>query len=477
MSRHVLLNGKSVTSLDSYPPEAWVDLSSSRYSDTDYRSNVLSAKALYEAVAFLFRCVELRANGTSRIPWAIMRGDEQVLHSSDTVVPEQLSSLAKIKQLIWLTSACLCLSPEAFWFREKNRARDVNLKWLSPLSVLPVWSETDGLTGFDRNLNGRTIRFTTDDVAYFPIPNPLHETLPGLPPAHAVMTAAGVVYSSDQFSAGFFSRGAIKATLLTVEGNPVPTEMERLEAWWKRFFRGVSSAWETAAIRAGVTPVVVGEGISELGNSELTKDKKEDIMVGMGIPISIVLSNVATDATAGQDAFNFYDLTLIPAFQVIVNHINEQLLEPQGMMMQIRQEEMGIFQADENERGRSLAHYVNAGVPLGDAMELLGVSLPAGRAYEEYNQIQERTQALPTVEDDEPDDSDIPDTPEVEQEKATFRRWARNRRNPKPSQFRSELLNDEDKYQILSDMAEKGATQPVAQASPFRTGFDGHQYP
>jgi hypothetical protein len=59
------------------------------------------------------------------------------------------------------------------------------------------------------------------------------------------MSSAGVLYNIDQFASNFFERGAIKATLLTVDGNPIPAEMERLEAWWKRFFSGSKSAWDT----------------------------------------------------------------------------------------------------------------------------------------------------------------------------------------------------------------------------------------
>ncbi len=473
MVKGFIFDGQKSIGLEQYPAAAWTDLSGDGTIINNSRANILPTQGLYETVAVLYRCVEIRANAITQIPWAVMRGDEEVWHSREKEVPRTLPSLRNFRRLLWNTEACLCLAPEAFWFNERNRARTIRYKWLAPTSVLPVWDTTKGLIGFDRTTDGGTRRFDTEDIVYIPRLNPMHETVPGRPPAQAVMSAAGVLYSVDAFAAGFFGRGAIKATLLTIDGNPAQSELERLEKWWKRFFSGVKNAWESAAVRMGVTPVVVGEGIQELGNTELTEEKRQDIATGMGVPHSLLFSNSANFATAEQDSINFQKLTMIPELDIIFEHLNEQVFEPQGLMIQTRPEEMSVFQEDEKERGDALKKYVDAGFKLSTAAEALGITLPAGMEYADLDPEEPpEPQALEVIEPEPP--AQLVDNLALDQEKARFRRWAGKRKNPLPSAYESGLLTDEMKYAILDDLStvnrREGGNTAATQAATFPAG-------
>lgn len=469
MVKGFIFDGQKNIGLEQYPAAAWTDLRGDGTIINDSRHDTMPAQGLYETVAVLYRCVEIRANALTRIPWVIMNGDDEVWHSRDHQPPAALAHLRNFRRLLWNTEACICLAPEAFWFHERNRARTIRYKWLAPTSVLPVWDTKDGLIGFDRTTDGGTRRFDVDDIVYLPRLNPMHETSPGRPPAQAAMASAGVIYNVDTFAAGFFERGAIKATLLTIDGNPAQPEIERLEKWWKRFFSGVKNAWESAAVRMGVKPVVVGEGIAELGNTELTEEKRQDIATGMGVMHSLLFSNSANFATAEQDAMNYQALTMIPELEIIFEWLNEQIFEPQGMFIKERSEEMSIFQRDENERGDALKKYVEAGVQLSVAAEILGIDLPAGMEYADLEPEEpEPPQQFEVI---EPQPAAlIEDTQAVEQEKARFRRWVSKRKNPAPSAYESQLLTDEMKYAILDELVAKGGKDAAAEAASFPVG-------
>ena len=440
--RHVVMDGKSTFFLDQYPEQAWIQLAPSAAQMADSRQATTAAGNYYQAVAYLYRCVNIRATAITRVPWAIMQGDNEVWLSTVPSPPPALAYLQNFKRLISLTEAALCIAPEAFWFIERNRAKILTLRWHAPNSVVPQFSEQTGLTGFKRVLDrGRTQAFALTDYVYFPIPNPLHETIPGRPPAQAAMSSAGVLYNIDQFASNFFERGAIKATLLTVDGNPMPAEMDRLEAWWKRFFSGSKSAWETAAVRAGVTPVVVGEGLENLATANLSDERRQYIATALGVPHSIVMSNAANYATAQQDALSFYDMTIIPSLNHIVDIVNESLLGPAGYRMELRPEEMSIYQADEERRSNSLLNYVQAGVRLSVAAEILGVSLPYGIEYTDLD-----TTVIAA--------SPAPETAK-NVEARRFVRWAKRRKNPKPEQFASDVLTMEDKAALLEAANDK----------------------
>jgi phage portal protein BeeE len=133
--RHVVMDGKSTFFLDQYPEQAWTQLAPSAAQMADSRRATTAAGNYYQAVAYLYRCVNIRATAITRVPWAIMQGDNEVWLSTVPSPPPALSYLQNFKRLLSLTEAALCLSPEAFWFIERNRAKILSLRWHAPNSV------------------------------------------------------------------------------------------------------------------------------------------------------------------------------------------------------------------------------------------------------------------------------------------------------------------------------------------------------
>lgn len=478
-TKHVYFDGtqKANITFDQYPDAAWTDLSPTQADMGSRRERLEAAQAYHSTVGWYFHCVDLRANGILKVPWAITRDDddEDVWTSQDRHPPQQLEFLRKLETFLWLTEAALCVAPEAFWFRERNRVRTLELHWHSPLSVEPQWDEDEGLVGFKRRLSrGRSRVFAPEDYVYIPRPNALHETQPGTPPGQAAISAAGVLHNVDAFAAAFFERGAIKATVLTIEGNPQQTEIEKLERWWKRFFQGIKKAWQTAAVRMGIEPVVVGEGMESLHENELTQEKKEDIAAAFGIPASIAWSGNASGLGGGGvsevDERHFYDKTVIPDFKLIARHINEQMLEPMGLYLEPRQNEMTIFQADENERSKALLNYVNAGMKLSTAAETLGIDLPAGMEYAELDEVDEEPEQeqMPEMVPAQVVESGRPQLPPPESEekraeRGQLRRWYTNRNDPDLADFNAIYLSETEKRAIVADLVEDGD----AEDNPF----------
>jgi len=450
-----LFTGKANISLDQYPDSAWSPIGGAGKKADDQTA------VLYEAVAWLYRCIQIRANSVQAIPWAVVRGENDVWDSKDPTPPPALAFLAKLPDLLFLAEGALCLTSEAFWFVERNRVRPVGLRWHAPSTVTPIWDEELGLVGYKRQLGeGKSKTFEPADYVYIRLPNFIHETKPGVSPAQAAMRAAGVLYHKDEYEAGYFERGAIKATLLQVPPGTPKTERDSLERWWNRLATGVRKAFTTIVISSELTPVVVGEGIGDLGNSPLTQEKKEDIATALGVPHSLVFSNAANFATATQDWLNYYDQTIIPEVQTIAGQINEQLLAPLGYTLQFRHEEMSVYQEDENSRADSLSKLVTAGASLSLAMEILGYYL----TDEQWAQVREPAPVpepvvvqMPPQPIPEDSPAEMPDNMRAV-ELRRFKRWAGKRANPDPSAFKSDYLTQDDKaaalYQIL--IAEDG---------------------
>jgi hypothetical protein len=298
--------------------------------------------------------------------------------------------------------------------------------------MTPVWDKEKGLVKFERRIDGQLIPMTipVEDMVYLWYRNPLHETQPDQPPAAAAMSAAGILYNTNFFANAFLERGAIKATLLTVKGSIAQQERNRLKDWWNRVVGGVKNAGNAEVVAADVVPVIIGEGLSELSNTELTGESREEIATTLGIPLSMVFSNATTYATANQDKANFYDETVFPEAEIIANQLNKELFEPLGFHFDFVPEALEINKKDENQRSQAFRHYVDAGLKQSVAAEIVGIELPEGLEYADLDPEEPEVQPVqpqgqPRVQPAEPDAEQYQDRRAADLEK--WRRKAQKR--------------------------------------------------
>jgi HK97 family phage portal protein len=351
----------------------------------------LSEHEAYQQVAWVRRCVELRANALSSIPFHVYRGKTEV---------ENWPYLTAMPALLWVTEASLQLYGAAYWERLRNRfAIDKGFKWLLPATMTPKYSATKGLVSFERRLAGRgdVIPLELTDVVYFWQRALDRELGPGTGWVTTILTEAGLAYNADAFAEGFFSRGAIPAFVLSVTGNTTPAELDRLEDWWKRRLNGVKRAWNSIAVRSEVNVERVGFSTSELAMPELVGLSRQQIATAAGVPQSL-LEDAANYATAVEHHRAFYTSTLIPEAQLITAALNEQVFGPQGMECDLDWQSLDIFQEDEAQRAEALARMTQAGVPLPLAMEMLGFDLPGNMTYDDLRALLKEETANATPE-------------------------------------------------------------------------------
>lgn len=379
-----LYDGRKALSFNQITEDFWVPTGSS--SGNTVRRDFAELRRLYEQVGLLYRCVEIRADSLSDIPWAIVNKAGKTVWVKDDAPPADLTWLEPLPELLRMTEAALCLGSQAYWYRLHNRVKNLELRWFAPPSMMPIWDEKLGLVRFDRRITGVAEPLAVEDVVYIWRKDPMHETQPNISPAEAAMTAAGVLYSVDAFVTSFFERGALKAMIISMKGNPPKEEKERVKAWWSRTMSGLKNAFKAEVVSAdGVEATVVGEGIQELSNTDLTGEKRHDIATTMGIPHSMVFSDAANHATAQTDKRTFYDSTILPDCRLIARQVNKQLLAPYGYHLEWRKDEMDVYQEDEGERSQSFATYVGAGIKHSIAAAMLGLDMPEGVKYEDLD--------------------------------------------------------------------------------------------
>lgn len=414
---------------------------------------------LFKSVPWLWRGVQLRANAVASMPFRIVQGDSVDAWETSDDYQNKLGWLADPRRLLYLTEAALCCFGAAYWWNERNRIVTKNVRYIRPDTVEPQINEVQGLVGWKRTINGRRVELPVQTLTYFWEPDPYVELgPPQSSPAIAALAAAAVLNNLDKFSAAYFQRGAIKATLLTVSGAPVASERDKLKSWWRDLVSGIKNAFATEIVNAdSVTPVVIGEGLKELSNADLTTEKRQDIATALGVPQSVIFSESASGlgggGVAAQDDVHFYEKTIIPQCQMIADVLNEQLLKPLGLHWEFLPESLDVFQEDENQRAEAFKTYTDAGLPLALVGDMLGIELPAGWTWERVEAIkeQERQQMIEQMRarsgesEDEDDDDGMQEEGQEEAVRsamlADLRKWrAKSRKRNELAPFASDAI-------------------------------------
>jgi len=405
------------------------------------------ARDYYKFIPTMYRAVQLRANSVASMPFKLTRGTTDYDLSSDW--ENKVGFMPNPGYILQMVEAALVMTGSAYLFRERSVAGTKQLRYHLPGSITPIIDPVRGLEGFMRPVNGVDRKFKVDDYVYFWLPDPYVELGPAINfPAQAAFNAGGVLMNIDVFAAGFFQRGAIKAMLLTVQGMPKEAERAKLSDWWRSVVGGVKNAFGAQVVNAdAITPVVIGEGIKELENVTVGEEKREDVAIAMGIPMSILFANAANYATSQQDELNFITKTVIPDCELIAGVMNEQLFEPLGLHMTFMPETLDAMQEDEAARSAALGQLTGAGVPLLMAMDLLGFELTDEQRAELEKAVIEKEQRAEEMaarlaqkpepeEETETEDENTPVSPqegqgdeESEKRYSDMDRWQRKAQN------------------------------------------------
>lgn len=471
MEQDMFFDGTKSIPLNQLPKEAWRTIAGKSGDD--------APSSLRGEVGWIKRCMLLRAEALASMPWSLQKDGKEVLSSEITDIPPELEWMDNFVDLLWLTDFSLVIGSQAFWKINRSLMFDTNgelqigpttLQWLAPKTMKPQWNTNSGLVGFTRTINNQPETLSPMEICYFWIRNPEHETEPEEPLLKACTSSGLVLKYVDEFATTFFKRGAVKATILTVDKSAPKTERDRVKTWWTTVMSGISNAWRTQVVSSAVEPVTIGDGIKELSNTELTMERRQDIATTLGVPHSLVFSDSANFATADVDRRNFYVNTVIPTSRLIAKQANRQLFRQFGYSLTFQPERLSIFQTDEQDRSISFLNYIRSGMKPSIAAQILGLSMPANYDYtrldEDFNMIQAMANSI----------SGSGDTPKVEgfnlmaqakkavgkkktdttvQEEGRFKRWAVKRFDMEGfdvDDFQSDILDQRTKLNILEDM-------------------------
>jgi hypothetical protein len=451
----------------SLPEEVWTIHSGGEYE--------VDADKLYSTVSWLYRCVTIRGNSIASMPFEIRQGEE-VVYEYDGITPQNtppkdLNWILDWPELAGKVEIASILGGEAYIGRMQNvLGGDMPLRWYLPWSVEPVLNgvTSTSLFSFDSSLphgslqgflrrdpkKGTPRRLEIEDVLYFWYPD--HSVEIGAAknyPGKSVMQNAGVIGALDLFLKGYFERGMVKATLLKYKNQLSNDEAKRVKEWWRRVFTSVKNAFATEVVRGDFETMEIGDGVKDLRDNVLTKDERDAIAVGLGVPPSKLLPVGVNKATKDGDDRGYVEDTVIPEIIWIYSALNRQMLNDMGYSIVALPQQLRVMQTDEVERSRAAKNYFDMGYAKREIENILGIYVPDEIKEQVANEVARRE----VLEKSSQIDSKhlFVEALDYRDEKNQYLRWLKKRGvTTDISQFETKHLSDVDKNRIFVEWVE-----------------------
>ncbi len=341
----------------------------------------------FRNVPWLYRGVKDRAHSVSKVPFAIVNGEGVELDTSGQW-EDTLNFMPLPRNLIQRIEQSIAMAGRAYVFMETNSFQYVKkLVYCTPTSISEHYDpQTGELDYYIRRVRGQERPVPCENI--IAIYDPDYDTEQGpaqSSDAKAALNAAGVLFNADQFISQYFSRGAIRATILSVD-TADQREAQRLQAWWEDVVAGIRNAWSALVVRSKTaTPTVIGSGLEGLQNSELTKEKRQDISTALGVPESRMWSSAANYSTAEVEDSKYFSDLIVPECWLIQDAFNSCLFTEvhhmAGYRFEFRPEATEKYNKEEAFRAQAFDLYAKTLKP-SVAAQLVGLQLPAGMTYE-----------------------------------------------------------------------------------------------
>jgi hypothetical protein len=330
-------------------------------------------------VPIVFRGMQIRSDAVASIPFDLVNintGD--IIDTSDDW-ENNIGFIDDPHLLFWLIEAAWVISGRSYCYRSSNNAGIVKVfRPLAPATITYNLNKNEftrkvSLTGnvtedkiFQTALDDKGRWNPGEAIIPLWMPDPDVEKGPPLKfPGKAALHAMGVLFNMDDASNGFFKRGMLHTYAFSVPPGTQQADKEAFEDKVRNVLTGVKNAWRTIFLNVkDVQPIDLGGGLEELANIPLTKEKREDVSIALGIPMSILFSEAAAGlggkGVVNADDKRLIEITALPDWKKIAYQLNKQLFIPMGYRLVEHHEKMSVFQENESERATALTAYVNA---------------------------------------------------------------------------------------------------------------------
>lgn len=341
-----LMQGSQKIRMEDLPPEAWRVLVGG--------ASEGEAQSLYANVAALYRAINARADAAASIPFRIENRRGRAVETSDNW-QGGYGWLPNPRLFIRQAFMSLDFTNTVYAAKLTNRYKvPKGLQYFVPTSITPKFDANSGeLIEFERKTKQIQKTFKPEELFYLWIQDAFTEigASPNTP-VRAALAASGVLHNLDQFVQSFFESGAIDPVIAAVPRATPKDERDRVETWLNRTLTGIRNLGKIRLMSSDDVKLTqpLRNGLDSLKNTEVAKDKREDIGLALGIPITFMLSDQMNYATATQNEKTLIRWGVQPRLEQLYDALDAQLYQPLGVHLRPDFNSLEMFQQEEVEK-------------------------------------------------------------------------------------------------------------------------------
>jgi hypothetical protein len=184
-------------------------------------------------------------------------------------------------------------------------------------------------------------------------------------PGKAALQSMGVLFNMDEAATGFFKRGMLHVQLFALPPGTSQSDSDKFIDTIKNLYTGIKNAWSPHIVNSeDVKPIDLGGDLNSLANVQLTKEKRDDISIALGIPMSKLFSTDAKGlggkGVVDADDRRMMSDTCLPEWMNIARELNRQVFLPMGLKLEEHHEKMAVFAENQGELATAFQAIVTA---------------------------------------------------------------------------------------------------------------------
>lgn len=322
------------------------------------------AKAYSESV-WTMRCVSIRANLLSVIPWCIRpKSDDDNEPIEDHELVKLISDMdeeTNWEQSLRSIESDMDIFGTAYIQKVRAGSMVISLRRLNPITMEVVKSAS-GIGGFVQRIDNTKVTFPREDVIYFHEYHPTDD-LGGLSMTQIALPSIQALTNTEKYLSAFFENSALPSIIMTTEQDLTDQDFGMLQRWWAKTFKGVKKSHQVGFMSRGIKPETISYPLTDLALEQVRETCRRDICGVFGVPPSIAGAwESANYATALEERRSIYTETLIPRARYYESQINTYLVDEVDPSVEFAFlfDELEVMAPDKKADAERLAILVNA---------------------------------------------------------------------------------------------------------------------
>lgn len=219
---------------------------------------------------------------------------------------------------------------EAFWMKVRNNDGDVVELWNLRPDLMTVVTDPKTYVKhyeLDKEDGGEKVVLAVEDVIHFKDPDPLNP-FRGLSPLVASKSRIETEEGATIYQRDFFKNNARPDALLVTEQQLDGDQRTQMTSAWEERHQGRDNTAKIGILEGGMKYQQVSISQREMDYIESMKFTRDDILVALGVPKSVMTTDDTSYANAETGLRMFLSETIIPEMRQLCEVLNSFLIAP-----------------------------------------------------------------------------------------------------------------------------------------------------